>query len=172
MEETRTAVDLPVSKAKETIHQYGLGLLFAANIFGAGSVYILTEAGILFGFGLLWVLPLGLGVGLAMHEMSARLAAADQPLMTYITDVVGETAAKAFSIGISFIMQFWSVANYALAGAALVYLTPLSNLYIAIIASAALGISLVELRVYQRHGDAVRGRVHDAPVLRTLDAVR
>lgn len=55
-------VGLPVGKAKEVIHQYGLGLLFAANIFGAGSVYILTEAGVNFGFGLLWVLPLALGV--------------------------------------------------------------------------------------------------------------
>ena len=150
MEEHTSAVDVPVAKAKETIHQYGLGLLFAANIFGAGSVYILTEAGILFGFGLLWVLPLGLGVGLVMHEMSARLAAADRPLMTYITDAIGETAAKPFALGIAFIMQFWSVANYALAGAALVYLTPLSNLYLGIIISAALGISLVELRVYSR----------------------
>jgi manganese transport protein len=47
-------------------------------------------------------------------------------------------------------MQFWSVANYALAGAAVVYLTPLSNLYVAVIVSAALGIALVELRVYSR----------------------
>jgi manganese transport protein len=150
MEETSSVVDVPFRKAKETVHQYGLGLLFAANIFGAGSVYILTEAGILFGYGLLWVLPLGLGVGLVMHEMSARLAAADLPLMEYIRDVIGTTAAKPFALGIAFIMQFWSVANYSLAGAALVYLTPLSNLYAAIILSAALGIALVELRVYSR----------------------
>jgi len=84
MEEHSTAVDFPVEKARETIHQYGLGLLFAANIFGAGSVYILTQAGVNFGFGLLWVLPLALGVGLTMHEMSARLAARNEPLMDYI----------------------------------------------------------------------------------------
>ncbi|AGB39164.1 NRAMP family divalent metal transporter [Natronococcus occultus] len=150
MGQTSSVVDVPFERAKETVHQYGLGLLFAANIFGAGSVYILTEAGLLFGYGLLWVLPLGLGVGLAMHEMSARLAAADRPLMTYIRDVIGERAAKPFAFGISFIMQFWSVANYALAGAAIVYLTPLSNLYVAVIVSAALGIALVELRVYSR----------------------
>ncbi|MDG5760880.1 divalent metal cation transporter [Natronococcus sp. A-GB1] len=150
MGQTSSVVDVPFKRAKETVHQYGLGLLFAANIFGAGSVYILTEAGLLFGYGLLWVLPLGLGVGLVMHEMSARLAAEDRPLMTYIRDVLGERTAKPFAFGISFIMQFWSVANYALAGAALVYLTPLSNLYVAVIVSAALGIALVELRVYSR----------------------
>ncbi|MDG5819896.1 divalent metal cation transporter [Natronococcus sp. A-GB7] len=150
MGQTSSVVDVPFERAKETVHQYGLGLLFAANIFGAGSVYILTEAGLLFGYGLLWVLPLGLGVGLAMHEMSARLAAEDRPLMTYIRDVLGERTAKPFAFGISFIMQFWSVANYALAGAAVVYLTPLSNLYVAVIVSAALGIALVELRVYSR----------------------
>ena len=150
MEETSTAVEVSLGKVRETIQQYGLGLLFAANIFGAGSVYILTEAGILFGYGLLWVLPVGLGVGLAMHEMSARLAADDRPLMAFITDVIGPTAARPFALGIAFLMQFWSVANYALAGAALVYLTPLSNLYVGIIVAAALGISLVELRVYSR----------------------
>ncbi|MFC4438038.1 MULTISPECIES: NRAMP family divalent metal transporter [Natrialbaceae] len=150
MEETSSVADVPFSKAKGMVHQYGLGLLFAANIFGAGSVYILTEAGVVFGFGLLWVLPLGLGVGLVMHEMSARLAAKDLPLMDYIRDVIGPTAAKPFALGIAFIMQFWSVANYALAGAAFVYLTPLTNLYVGIILSAALGISLVELRVYSR----------------------
>ncbi|ELY57507.1 NRAMP family divalent metal transporter [Natronolimnohabitans innermongolicus] len=150
MSEANTTVDFVPEQAKETIHQYGLGLLFAANIFGAGSVYILTETGMLYGFALLWVMPLGLGIGLVMHEMSARLAAVDQPLMTYISSAVGERAGKAFSLGISFIMQFWSVANYALAGAALIYLTPLSNLYVGIIISAALGIALVELRVYSR----------------------
>jgi len=150
MEEHSSAVDVPVEKVKETIHQYGLGLLFAANIFGAGSVYILTQAGVGFGFGLLWVLPLALGVGLTMHEMSARLAAKNEPLMDYIRDVIGPTAAKPFALGIGFLMQFWSVANYALAGAALVFLTPFSNLYVGIIVMAALGIALVELRVYSR----------------------
>jgi len=49
-----------------------------------------------------------------MHEMSARLAARNEPLMDYIRDVIGPTAAKPFALGIAFIMQFWSVANYAL----------------------------------------------------------
>jgi len=75
MEEHSTAVDFPVEKARETIHQYGLGLLFAANIFGAGSVYILTQAGVNFGFGLLWVLPLALGVGLTMHDVRSTRSA-------------------------------------------------------------------------------------------------
>ena len=142
--------DTPVEHTKQIVHRYGLGLMFAANIFGAGSVYILSEAGVVFGFSLLWVLPLALLTGLVMHEMSARLAAADRPLMTYITDTIGQTAAKPLAVFISFIMQFWSVANYALAGAALVYLTPLTNLYIGIILMAALGIALVELRLYNR----------------------
>lgn len=140
----------PVTHTKELVHRYGLGLLFATNIFGAGSVFILSEAGANFGFALLWVLPMALLVGLAMHEMSARLAADDQPLMVYIRDVIGETAAKPFAVGLSFIMHFWSVANYAIAGAALVYLTPLSNLYVGIILTAALGVALVELRLYER----------------------
>ncbi|MFC6905545.1 NRAMP family divalent metal transporter [Halalkalicoccus tibetensis] len=147
---TSTYFERSVSGTKQFVNRYGLGLLFAANIFGAGSVFILSEAGSDFGFALLWVLPLALLAGLAMHEMSARLAAADRPLMIYITDRIGQTAAKPLAIGISFIMQFWSVANYALAGAAFVYISPLSNLYIGTILMAALGIALVELRLYSR----------------------
>ncbi|MDL5362747.1 NRAMP family divalent metal transporter [Halalkalicoccus sp. NIPERK01] len=139
-----------VVQTKQFVRRYGLGLLFAANVFGAGSVYILSEAGSGFGFALLWVLPLALLAGLAMHEMSARLAAADRPLMVFIRDRIGETAAKPFAVFVAFIMHFWSVANYALAGAAFVYLTPLSNLYIGTIVVAALGLGLVELRLYDR----------------------
>lgn len=142
--------DTPLEHTKQIVHRYGLGLMFAANIFGAGSVYILSEAGVVFGFTLLWVLPLALLSGLVMHEMSARLAAADRPLMTYITNIIGQRAAKPLAVFMSFIMHFWSVANYALAGAALVYLTPLTNLYIGIILMGALGLGLVELRLYSR----------------------
>ncbi|ADJ13696.1 NRAMP family divalent metal transporter [Halalkalicoccus jeotgali] len=147
---TRHYVEQSVTGTKRFVNRYGLGLLFAANVFGAGSVFILSQAGSDFGFALLWVLPLALLAGLAMHEMSARLAAADRPLMVYIRERIGETAAKPLAVGIAFIMQFWSVANYALAGAAFVYLTPLSNLYIGTILMAALGIALVELRLYNR----------------------
>lgn len=147
---TENVFERPVARTKQLIHRYGLGLLFAANIFGAGSVYILSEAGAEFGFSLLWVLPLALLTGLIMHEMSARLAAADRPLMIYIRDVIGSTAAKFLAVFIAFIMHFWSVANYALAGAAFIYLTPFSNLYIGTILMAALGLALVELRLYSR----------------------
>lgn len=147
---TGNYLEQPVTHTKELVHQYGLGLLFATNIFGAGSVFILSEAGANYGFALLWVLPMALLVGLSMHEMSARLATIDRPLMVYIKDVIGETAAKPFAVGLSFIMQFWSVANYAIAGAALVYLTPLSNLYVGIVLTAAFGVALVELRLYER----------------------
>lgn len=147
---TENVFERPIARTKQLIHRYGLGLLFAANIFGAGSVYILSEAGAEFGFSLLWVLPLALLTGLIMHEMSARLAAADRPLMIYIRDVLGSTGAKFLAVFIAFIMHFWSVANYALAGAAFIYLTPLSNLYIGTILMAALGLALVELRLYSR----------------------
>ncbi len=135
---------------RNLFRSYGMGLIFAANIFGAGSIYILSSIGVSFGFTLLWVLPLSLGVGLAVHEMSARLAVLDRPLMGYIRDVIGSPAAKAFAVFIAFIMHLWSVANYALTGAALAFLTPLDNVLIATILSGAAGIALIELRVYQR----------------------
>lgn len=129
---------------------YGLGLIFAANIFGAGSVYILTTAGGAFGFDLLWVLPLSLILGLVVHEMAARLAVRDVPLMGYIKDVIGRRASIVLAGVIALVMQLWSVANYALTGAILWYLTPLDNLLVAILISGGAGLALVELRLYQR----------------------
>lgn len=139
-----------IGRAQDLLHSYGLGLLFAANIFGAGSVYILTTTGTNFDFTLLWVLPLSLLVGLSVHEMSARLAVIDEPLMPYIRDVIGPFPAKVFAVGISFIMQFWSVANYALAGAVLAYLSPIDNILLWTVVSGAAGLILVQLRLYQR----------------------
>lgn len=133
----------------DKISQYGLGILFAANVFGAGSVYILSSSGANHGFSLLWVLPLALLVDLSMHDMSARLASMDKPLMGYIRERMGASSI-AFAIVIAFIMQFWSVANYAVAGAALTWLTPLDNVFIGIVISAGIGISLVQLRLYDR----------------------
>ena len=141
------------------LESYGMGLLFAANIFGAGSIYILTSTGARFGYSLLWVLPMSLLVGLAVHEMSIRLAVRDEPLMRFIRDGIGETPAKGFAVFIAFIMHFWSVANYALTGAALAYLTPLDNVLVWTVVAGAAGLTLVELRVYRRIETVIAGLV-------------
>jgi len=65
--------------------------------------------------------------------------------------VIGPTAAKPFALGIAFIMQFWASLTTRSRGCTGLY-HPLSNLYVGIIVVAALGISLVELRVYSRIG--------------------
>ena len=137
-------------RMQRVMESYGMGLLFAANIFGAGSIYILTSTGANFGFSLLWVLPASLLVGLAVHEMSIRMTVRDEPLMEFIRDAIGAGPSKVFAVFIAFIMHFWSVANYALAGAALAYLTPLDNVLIWTVLAGAAGLALVELRVYQR----------------------
>ncbi|WP_227380033.1 NRAMP family divalent metal transporter [Haladaptatus halobius] len=141
---------MPVKKVKELLETYGLGLLFTANVFGAGSVYILSNTGAKFGYALLWTMPLSLLLGLGMHEMSGRLATINQPLMEYIRDTVGASRAKPLAYFLAFIMHFWAISNYTITGAALVWLTPLNNLYVGVILGAGIGISLVELRLYNR----------------------
>jgi Mn2+/Fe2+ NRAMP family transporter len=125
-------------------------LLFSANVFGAGSVYILSNTGANFGFALLWTLPVALVVDMAMHEMSGRLATIDEPLMTYIREAIGAGPSKALSVVIAFIMHFWAISNYAVGGAALAWLTPLDNVYLGVIITAGIGIALMELRIYDR----------------------
>lgn len=148
---------LPVEQSRKLVDSYGLGLLFAANVFGAGSVYILSNTGAQFGFALLWVMPFALLVDLGMREMAGRLATIDKPLMEYIRNTVGSRAAKGLSLFIAFIMHFWAIANYAVGGAALAWLTPLNNVYLGVILVAGIGITLVELRVYDRVETAIAG---------------
>lgn len=140
----------PVRQTKQLLKSYGLGLLFTANVFGAGSIYILGNTGAKFGYSLLWTMPLTLLLGLGMHEMSGRLATIDQPLMEYIRDALGESPAKLLAVFIAFIMHFWAISNYAVGGAALVWLTPLENVYVGVVLTAGIGITLVELRLYDR----------------------
>lgn len=141
---------LPVEGPKRFVEAYGLGLLFSANVFGAGSVYILANTGANWGFLLLWALPVALVVDLAMHEMSGRLATIDEPVVSYIRGAIGAGPTKVMALFIAFIMQFWAISNYAVAGAALAYLTPLDNVYVGAILAGGIGIALVELRVYDR----------------------
>jgi manganese transport protein len=141
---------LPVEGPKQFFDAYGLGLLFSANVFGAGSIYILANTGANWGFLLLWALPVALVVDLAMHEMSGRLATVNEPVVEYIRDAIGSGPTKAMALVIAFIMQFWAISNYAVAGAAFAYLTPLNNVYIGAILAGGIGVALVELRVYDR----------------------
>lgn len=138
--------------AKALLHKYGLGALFAANVLGAGSVYILSQTGASVGFALLWVLPLAFAVDMVMHDMSSRLAVRDKPLMEYMSDTLYDLTgsrkpAIAYAVFMALVMQLWAVANYAVAGAAFAWFTGI-NVYVAILAAATVGALLVMTRTY------------------------
>lgn len=147
----------------ETIHgalyRYGLGVLFAANVFGAGSVYILADAGANFAFSLLWVLPLAFLIDIALHDMSARLAVANEPLADYIVDAlpIGGTAVV---VSMSLMSALWAVSNYAVAGAALAWLMPgFDNVIVGIVLAAGGGVAIIQLKVYDRIEAAIAAAV-------------
>lgn len=140
----------PVKGSRWFLDSFGPGLLFAATIFGAGSTYILASSGAQYGYMLLWMLPLAGLVDLGMREMAGRLGAIDKPLMEYIRNTIGAGPSKVLAVVIAFIMHFWAISNYAIAGAMLAWLTPLNNVYIGVILAAGVGIALLELRVYER----------------------
>jgi Mn2+/Fe2+ NRAMP family transporter len=138
--------------AQALLHKYGLGALFAANVLGAGSIYILSQTGASVGFTLLWVLPLAFAVDMVMHDMSSRLAVRDRPLMEYISDALHELTGStrigvAYAILMALVMQLWAVANYAVAGAAFSWFTGV-NVYVAILAASSIGVVLVMTRTY------------------------
>ncbi|QLG48002.1 NRAMP family divalent metal transporter [Natrinema halophilum] len=141
------------------LYDYGLGVLFAANVFGAGSVYILADTGANYAFSLLWVLPLAFLVDIALHDMSARLAVADEPLADYIVDAL-PIGGSMLLIGISLMSGLWAVSNYAVAGAALAWLVPgIDNVLVGIVLAAGIGIAIVQMKVYDRIEAAIAAMV-------------
>ena len=137
------------------LHNYGLGVLFAGNVFGAGSVYILADTGANFAFALLWVLPLAFLIDIAMHDMSARLAVEDKPLATYIVAQMPR-GGPILVISMALMSALWAVSNYAVAGAALAWLLPFTNnILVGILLAAGLGIALVQLKMYNRIEGAI-----------------
>lgn len=134
--------------AKVLLHKYGLGTLFAANVLGAGSIYILAQTGASVGFALLWVLPLAFAVDMVMHDLSARMATHNQPLMEYIRSVIGDRPAQMYAVTMALVMQLWAVANYAVSGAALSWFTGLS-VDTSIIIMAGIGAVLISIRKYK-----------------------
>lgn len=158
---TSTVVDVvPGGEAiRGALYRYGLGVLFAANVFGAGSVYILADTGANFAFSLLWVLPLAFFVDIALHDMSARLATEDEPLADYIADVL-PIGGTTLLVGISLMSGLWAVSNYAVAGAALAWLVPgLDNVLIGIVLAAGAGVAIVQMKVYDRIEAAIAAMV-------------
>jgi len=135
--------------ARTLLDSYGLGTLFAANVLGAGSVYILAQTGASTGFALLWVLPLEFGLDMVMHDMSSRMAARGQPLMHYIRNTIGDTPARVYAIMMALVMQLWSVANYSVTGGVIAYYTGLEVISGAVVAGG-LGAILVLWRKYER----------------------
>ncbi|WP_436347507.1 NRAMP family divalent metal transporter [Natronorubrum sp. FCH18a] len=148
------------AKLSGLLESYGLGVLFAANVFGAGSVYILADTGANFAFALLWVLPLAFLIDIALHDMSARLAVSREPLTDYIVDLLPGPGGPVIIVAMALMSALWSISNYAIAGAALAWLVPgLDNVIIGILLASGVGIALVELRVYERIEGAIAAMV-------------
>lgn len=137
------------------LHQYGLGTLFAANVLGAGSVYILAQTGATTGFALLWVLPLAFALDMVMHDMSSRMAVDGRPLMEFIRGRListfgktwGHRASATYAVVMALVMQLWAVANFAVCGAAISWFTGV-NVYGCIAMASLVGIALVASRTY------------------------
>ena len=133
------------------LRRYGLGLLFAANIYGAGSVFILAKGGIAYRYSLLWTLLLSLLAGMVLHELATRLALKNKPIMVLLRNNIGTIPSKLFAVFICAIMSLWAVSNYSATGMSLKLLFNLNiNFIFLAIIGGILGISLVLLKKYTK----------------------
>lgn len=133
------------------LRQYGLGLIFAANIFGAGSIFILAKAGISYGFTLIWTLPLSLLIGMVMHELAMWLSLEDTCLMHHLYTSTGQTSALGIAGLLALIMPLWATSNFAAFGMALQELMGLKGYTIPFaVAGAVASLGLVATSHYPR----------------------
>ncbi|EMA47076.1 Mn2+ and Fe2+ transporter-like protein [Halobiforma nitratireducens JCM 10879] len=87
-------------------HRYGLAFVMVASYFGSGSVFIVSQAGVLHGYTLLWAAAGAALLGFMAQDMSARLGIHGTPLMVFVRRKLGQPIAvglaAAVGAGVSF----------------------------------------------------------------------
>ncbi|HSH44953.1 MAG TPA: divalent metal cation transporter, partial [Longimicrobiales bacterium] len=96
---------------------YGLAFIMVASYFGSGSIFIASEAGVRFGYGLIWAVVLSTVIGLVAQDMSARLGIFGEPLMGFTRRKLGQPAALLIALWLTLGCILWTLELTAAVGA-------------------------------------------------------
>ncbi|GAB7021002.1 NRAMP family divalent metal transporter [Halostagnicola bangensis] len=107
----------------EFARKYGLAFVMVASYFGSGSVFIASQAGVIHGYTLLWAVVGAALLGFMAQDMSARLGIHGKPLMIFVRQKLGRSAATAIAIFLSIGCLAWTVGLVAAVGAGVSFLT-------------------------------------------------
>lgn len=93
----------------EFFAQYGVAFVMVASVVGSGSIFIATDAGVRYGYSLIWAF-VGAGLlGIMAQDMSARLGIFGEPLMVFIRKKLGGRFSMLLAGVISIGAVLWTI---------------------------------------------------------------
>src|SRR5690554_529952 len=104
-------------------NRYGLSFVMVASYFGSGSIFIASQAGVEYGYVLLWAVVGAVLLGTMAQDMSARLGIHGDTLMTFIRRKMGKKGALALALFLSIGCIAWCLALTSAVGKSVEMLT-------------------------------------------------
>lgn len=101
---------------KRFFDKFGLSFVMVASYFGSGSIYIASQAGVEYGYVLIWAVVGAVLLGFMAQDMSARLGIFGDNLMAFIRKKLGKQLALALALFLSVGCIAWTLALTAAVG--------------------------------------------------------
>jgi manganese transport protein len=103
--------------------KYGLSFIMVASYFGSGSIFIASQAGVEYGYVLIWAVIGAVLLGFMAQDMSARLGIFGDTLMTFIRKKLGKQGALILALFLSIGCVAWTLALTGAVGMSVEVLT-------------------------------------------------
>lgn len=103
--------------------KYGLSFIMVASYFGSGSIFIASQAGVEYGYVLIWAVIGAVMLGFMAQDMSARLGIYGDTLMTFIRNKLGKKGALTLAVFLPLGCIAWTLALTAAVGMSFEVLT-------------------------------------------------
>jgi len=103
--------------------KYGLSFIMVASYFGSGSIFIASQAGVEYGYVLIWAVIGAVLLGFMAQDMSARLGIFGDTLMNFIREKLGKKGALTIALFLSVGCIAWTLALTAAVGKSFEILT-------------------------------------------------
>lgn len=97
-------------------NKFGLSFIMVASYFGSGSIFIASQAGVEYGYVLIWAVVGAVLLGFMAQDMSARLGIFGDTLMTFIRKKLGKKGALTIALFLSLGCIAWTLGLTAAVG--------------------------------------------------------
>ncbi|MFP4596825.1 MAG: Nramp family divalent metal transporter [Persicimonas sp.] len=101
---------------KKFFDRFGLSFVMVASYFGSGSIFIASQAGVEYGYVLIWAVVAAVLLGFMAQDMSARLGIFGENLMAFIRRKLGSKLALVLALFLAAGCIAWTLALTAAVG--------------------------------------------------------